>query len=66
MLRSFNVGDFYLVSEVRNIIYNICELLKYYDNYYGPTVDNLRKYYKVEERTDPYKRSWVKILQRNE
>ena len=66
MLMSFKVGDFYLVSEVRDIIYNICEFLKYYDNFGIHTVDNLRKYYKVKEHTDPYKRHWVEILQRNE
>jgi hypothetical protein len=65
MLKSFKVGDFYLVTEVKNIIDNICRFLKY--NNFEPTeIDTLRKYYKIEERTDPYKKCWIKILQRNE
>ena len=66
MLMSFVVGDFYLVSEVNGIIHNICILLNYYGNYCIPVVDTLRKYYKVKEHTDPYKRPWVEILQINE
>ena len=62
MLRSFKVGDFYLISEASNIIGNICRLLKYYGNYGIPTVDNLRKYFEVKEHTDPQKRHWIEIL----